>query len=543
MVIPTRPHGQLRTGRRQQHGNGLLYAMLGMAIVSTILAALMARNQDQRVFEAGAMEGAIAKNIAGAATAYITEYYPSLTATPPTSIVRTDPTTHAAIYTVDTSAVLHPTVEDLNKLGYLTGKRDDLAVYTNGRYRIAISPAPACAAATFCDLSGIVYLDTPVTRKAGSEVNGVWIAGWLKETGANGGYSFNLDTTTSANITFRSGAASNPVGPTASPPAGIVAIRFAYNAQGNSQFVRMNETRPVELLNTLAVGPAPAIPASAPAAGLTVRQGDVSVQVGGVAAKLDVTAQRNVTAKFDVTAEGNVIATGNIKGNQIVPTGSFVPGAACTNAGALANANNSPLYAIGWVACQGGLWVAVATVASANDTCSNHASDATTTGGAKLVCFNGKYVAASSLFAVGQTDTDCPVADEGRQGYDPVNNYIQTICRRNPGSSTPVWYRLQDLTNFKEFISSDFYADGDSILKPVCPKAGGQERKPIVDFSAGGSGGSNDGLFGFTEMVTDNGPAWTMSLKDGSGLPLQAKNTAGVLVPAKMQVLVYCYTT
>ena len=557
MTLPTRAPGPLRAGRRQQHGNGLLYAMLGMAIVSVYLAALMARNQDQRVFESGAMEGAIAKNIAGAATAYITEYYPQIV---DGITIEKKNSAGTTTHTVDAAKVRAPTVADLAGLGYLTAGTNDKATFIGdkitgvNRYAISIQTSPAgcttTSATAFCDLTGLVYLVNPVMRRAGTEINDPWIAGWLKETGANGGYSH---VGSEANIAFPSSPASNPTVPNL---AGIVAMRFGYNASGNNGFVRMHETRAVELLNTLVVGPA--IPASAPASAprVTVRQGDVSVQDGGVAAKLDVTAQRNVTAKFDVTADGNVIATGNIKGNQIVPTGSFVPGTACTNPGALANANNSPLPAIGWVACQNGKWVAIATVANAGDACSTNYAEATaTTDGQKLICLNNKYVNTSDLFQADKAGALCTI--EGQQGYDitdPSKGYRQMICRRNPdtayvaltGSPSPLlWYRLHDLTSFKEFIFSKMAIDGEVIQKPSCGPVGDATRKAIIDFAGAGAAGSADGSFGYTEMAIESPDKtyWTMSLKDGTGItPLTSTKSDGTPAKSQKQVLVYCYT-
>jgi hypothetical protein len=425
-------------------------------------------------------------------------------------------------------------VSNLNSLGYLTNTTGT-GSFAVGNYVVQIQRTPVGCVGLACDLSGLVYLDTPVVRNLANEINGSWIAGWLKATGANGGYS------TQGNPTLITGPGWTADNPVAGKPAGIVAIRFGFGSSGLAQFAKTTDTRPIDFQNTLHVGGAATLDGAVTVTttlgvtGASTLNGATAINntlaVSGATTINNTLGVTGAIQAASLATTGDSVATGNAKGSQLVPTGSFAPGAACTNSGALSN--NST--ASGWVACQGGIWVAFATTATAGGGCAPDFSEATSTTGGKLVCLGGVYVPSSSLYAVGVAGSACTT--EGRQGYDSGASYVQLICRRNPSYATAplLWYRLQDLTGFKEFVGGGTFAHGAVIVKPICAAVGNSPRIAIIDFLGSGAAGTSDGAF--NEKAVDNGSSWTMSLADGSGAPLTS--SAGY---ATKQVSFYCYT-
>ena len=583
----------IQRSRRSQLGNGLIYAMLGLALVSAATAAFVTRQTELAVVRDGSIEGGAANVIAAAAATYVTEQYSALQPSPALAVTKNG-------FTLPAAQVFNPTVAQLNSLGYLTNT-GDTAVSTNAGYVIQISRTPLGCIGAACDLSGQVYLDRPILRTASGELDGSFITGWLNSTGANGGYSTPGN---AAQITGPGWTAANPV---SGQPQGIVAVRFGFGASGLGQFARTTDSRPINFQNNFQVGGNTTVVGSGTFGGnlnvagnaavagnssvagnstvngsstfggpvtinnsLTVsgpinngcfkttgasgristncldpddvpagsqggiRTGDVIAGGGannvvGVLRPGATGASGNFAAYL--TASGDTVATGRARGNELVPTGYFAPGSACANPGALANNAN----ASGWVACQNGVWFAIATQASVGGPCSPEFSEASATSGDKLVCVGGAYVPASSLYSAGSAGGACPV--EGKQGFDTGAQYSQLLCRKNPAvAGAPLlWYRTQDLTSFKEYVGGGLYAHGDTIPKPSCSAVGSTPRQAIIDFVASGATASSDAAF--NERAIDNGTSWTMSLTNGSGQPLTS-NTGF----ATKQVNFFCYT-
>ena len=146
-----------------------------------------------------------------------------------------------------------PRVADLVAARYLPAGFSPTASFSidvspgNYQVRIVRSPVTCFADPASCDVSGIVYIDTPITENGNP--NFPMIAGILSKLGGNGGSSVIGNAATISGI----GGGWTVANPLSGNPPGVVAGRFSLGAGGLVNFVRRQDTRDPDLRGALTV--------------------------------------------------------------------------------------------------------------------------------------------------------------------------------------------------------------------------------------------------------------------------------------------------
>ena len=230
--------------RRRQHGNALVFALLGLLVSALGAAGVIQGGRLQARREAGNGEATVLDNLRGATNNAIFEAMGQIQSGAP--VVKNGVTIAPA--SVDGELVWRPAIADLVAMGYLPpGWTATTSRLNDAPYAIEFRRMPAGCVAAACNIEGHVVLEGPI--RAGGDTDGAVIGPILARIGADSGVSLPTDPThiTGFGNTW---SLDNPV---AGRPAGVVAVRVGTASSGYGQFVRIGDPRDPNLLGNLTV--------------------------------------------------------------------------------------------------------------------------------------------------------------------------------------------------------------------------------------------------------------------------------------------------
>lgn len=226
--------------------------------------------------------------------------------------------------------------------------------------------------------------------------------------------------------------------------------------------------------------------------------------------------------------EAEMRTSGRTAANRLTPTGQFAAGAACAAAdeGAIARLAGGP----GLVSCTQGLWRVFTFQAAPNDPCSPNGATAREAGGRTMVCLDGRYQPLDNLFRTGTVNDLCP--SPGVTAFDTSANNETLICRINLGGGVARWMRLRDVTSHLVMIAATEVTPNTNVAKPSCNGHASQTPVPVIQLipKVWGTGDGGQAFF-----AQDNGPNWTVRMRDGTGLNLSGNPSAAAIAQ------LFCY--
>jgi hypothetical protein len=248
-IAATRPKPERtspRAGHRQrQHGNAVVFALLGLLISALGAAGAIQGARLQARHEAGSGEASILDSLRGATNNAIFE---SMGLIQSGAAITKAGVTIAPV-DVGGDLVWQPTIAQLVAMGYLPpGWAIESSTLNNAPYVIAFRRLPAGCVAAACNIEGQIVLQGPI-RGGTRDSDGAVIGPILARLGADAGVSLPMDP---GHITGfgRTWRIDNPV---AGQPAGVVAVRVGTASSAYGQFVRIADTRDPDLQGGLTV--------------------------------------------------------------------------------------------------------------------------------------------------------------------------------------------------------------------------------------------------------------------------------------------------
>lgn len=222
-----------------------------------------------------------------------------------------------------------------------------------------------------------------------------------------------------------------------------------------------------------------------------------------------------------------VRTSGRAAADRLTPTGSYAPGAACSAAdnGSIARS----AAAQGLVFCQGGRWIALATVAAVGAACSPDGATAISATNESLLCVGGVWRSFGTLIRAGIAGASCAAAGVGSTAVSATGETL--LCKVNPADSfgSAVYYRLTDLTTHLTFVRSEEVGNGATIVRPTC-SAPAPFNRGLVQLIPKTFSSANGG---FDVRVVEAEGTWTARLVQAGGAPM----TGTPLAIAQ----IYCY--
>lgn len=534
---------------RNQRGNALVFALLGLIVAAGVSATAMQARLTQARLAAGQAEATLLDALRNATNAAILDQLSVLQ----TGAALTRLGTTVTPTLIGSDLVWRPTPLQLAAMGYLppqwTTTRSTL---NNAPYQIEFQRTPTGCSPTNCGIEGRIVVLGAIRDTAAGQPDHLTIGPILTRIGADAGVSLQ---TSPGQITgyAMSWASANPVPGT---PAGVVAVRVGTSGASMSQYVRVRDTRDPDLQGPLSVagegrfqgalsvgsaaspcirlsadgvlsvdctGRIDAKSVQAQTATLTDTGGSTTtitgsaLNVGGT-----VRAATTITAAGAITAGGDVTAGGIARATQLQPTTRWAPGAPCVNEYAVAgNARDQ-----GLVLCASGVWRPIVTQHTEGGSCSEEGAQASQDGLA-LICSGGIYVQLRRFTARGTVGNACTTS--GAIALDLASG-VTTLCRTNPRSGTRRWHALNDLVSNITFVAQTLVTDGDTVAKPDCLTTPGASGGTPAVYLQGQTEGSTNATF--DRFVIDNGSHWSTYLRDSTGTPL-----GGATALAQ----VYCY--
>lgn len=534
---------------RQQRGNALVFALLGLIVAAGVSATAMQARLTQARVAAGQAEATLLDALRNATNAAILDQLSALQSGAPLTRLGTSvpPTL------VGTDLVWRPSPLQLAAMGYLPPQWTTTRSTLNGApYQIEFQRSPSGCAPSACGMEGRILISGAIQDTTAGQPDHLSIGPILTRIGADAGLSLQ---TNPGQITgyARSWSTVNPV---AGSPAGVVAVRVGTSGASMSQFVRLRDIRDPDLQGALSVagaarlqGPVNVGPAASPCIRLSV-DGVLSVDCTGRVDARSVYAQTTtltdaagstttitgsalsvggslqaattIAAAGSMTAGGDLTSNGVARASQFQPTTRWAPGAPCVNEYAVAaNARDQ-----GLVLCTAGAWRPIVTQHAEGAICSDEGAQASQDGIA-LICSSGTYVQLRRFTTRGSVGSTCTTS--GAIALD-LDTGITVLCRSNPRSGARRWHALNDLVSNIAFIAQTLVTDSDTLSKPDCLTTPGASGGTPAVYLQGQTEGSSNATF--DRYVIDNGTSWTAYLRDSTGTPL-----GGATALAQ----VYCY--
>jgi len=540
------------SSRVRQRGNALVYALLAMVVTALVSVSVARAQRVEQKHNAGVAEATILDNLRAAANTAISEQVLALQLGSPLTKFGIS----VAPVIVGANAIWRPTIAQIVAMGYLPpGWAATKSTLNSAPYLIEFKRMPIGCVPALCSIEGQIVLSGPIRdTSAAGQMDNVAIGPILTRIGADSGVSLQTNPNT---ITGFGNTWSIP-NPVAGTPAGVVAIRIGTSSNSNSQFVRINDTRDPTLQGNLTVagnvsvgGTTNFVGATTFNNGVTLKNSAININAadgtncvqilpsGSVNIKCagELTARTGaftdgagnttsivpgaITTTGDINVGGNSAIVGKVSGNRLQPTGSYSPGMPCSDSNALAsNAINN-----GLVLCSGGAWRAIVTQSAVGQACAPTGSFAQQDGAA-LICQNGIYVPLAKFTLTGVAGATCSTI--GVIAVD-VASSVELMCHANPAGGSAIWFRLNDLVSNLQFISSYQVVDQQVIYKSVCGTTAGYSGKPSLVIIPSAEGSTNST---FNRYAIDNGPSWTVYLRDSTGTALAGANAIAML---------YCY--
>lgn len=236
MNISSRPcPGAARRVRsiRLQRGFSILQVMLALAISSVIAVTQLEGERTRSQLSSGKLQGDVLRLMGDAVNTYIQEQGAALQADK--AVSKNGATVPAGTSPGTTMA---PTVQQLVAMGYLAPGTSSTATINSGTYRIVLSKIPAGCLGSTCNITGQVYLDSPVRRPGTSEMNGVAVGALLDQLGGDSLVALN-----SSPGVLRSPSGATVSNPISGAPAGVVGVRVGYGTSGYGNYLVVGDSR------------------------------------------------------------------------------------------------------------------------------------------------------------------------------------------------------------------------------------------------------------------------------------------------------------
>jgi hypothetical protein len=230
---------------RQQRGNALIFALLGLLVSALGAVGVLQGARLQARHEAGNGEATILDNLRGAANNAIFEGMGAIqnglafgkggvTITP---------------VPVDGELTWTPSIAQLVAMGYLpSGWTATASTLNNAPYAIAFNRVPAGCVAAACNIEGHVVLLGAI-RSGPVDSDGAVIGPILARLGADSGVSLPMDPSHIQGF----GNTWSFVNPVPGQPAGVVAVRIGTASSAFGSFIRIGDTRDPNLQGNLTV--------------------------------------------------------------------------------------------------------------------------------------------------------------------------------------------------------------------------------------------------------------------------------------------------
>lgn len=531
---------------RQQRGNGVLFALLGLAITGIVMGATIEQRRIDQKRVAGEAEATVLENIRNATNTAIFENY--------TEIQNGNAFTKAGVTINPTvvagETVWRPTIGELRDMGYLPPGWSTVASMVNdGAYTIEFRRMPVGCAGAACNIEGNVLINAPVRAdNQPGTVDGALVGPILSRIGADSGVSLTSAPGTIAGF-GGTWALPNPV---AGQPPGVIGVRVGTGSSGFAQFVRIGDARDPNLQGNLTVAGNTVLNGTLQVAQATTLNNTLNV-AGGTTLGNDLTVAGTATHN-GVT---NLNGVTNFNANAQVSAGSQTAYAGAVNdcvtiagtgirlncdAAGNASAGSGQLNANGIQFTNGGSSVNIDAATGSFTTSGNITSGANVSAqrfvtlnvvsegvacnageiaqlntGGIAVCQGGSFRAPSRFATSGAA---CP--REGTVATETTSG-VGLVCKGGE------WRESASLMSPFQLRASYMVADGSTVSKPSCGNAGTSVGQPLI-FLNGRNDTSSDAAY--NRYAIDNGATWTVALRDGDN-----NTMVGALSIAK----IYCY--
>ena len=235
-----------RSGRGDQRGNALVFALLGLLVSALGAMGVIQNNHLQAKRAAGSGEATV---LAGLRDATNDAIFESLALIQSGAAFGRDGVS-VSPEQVDGELVWRPAVAQLAAMGYLPpGWTAAVSTLNQAPYTIEFRRVPASCSGAACNVEGHVVIAGPLRADGGSGGDASLIGPILASLGAEAGVSLATDPTHIQGFA-NTWSMDNPV---TGQPAGVVAVRVGTLASALGAFVRIGDTRDPDLQGNLSV--------------------------------------------------------------------------------------------------------------------------------------------------------------------------------------------------------------------------------------------------------------------------------------------------
>jgi hypothetical protein len=562
--------------RNKQRGNGLIFAILGIALTSLLTAQQFERSRVEANRQLGEKEATVQQRLSKATNDLVQDYLQNLQqaqvipagATPITPVIS------------GTSISYDISIAQLKTLGALPATWDTLqSPTTGGNYtiRLDVTP-PGCTPFTACGVEGSVQTALPLLKDG--IVNGPALGVFSDKIGADSGVTLtNLPATVV-------GWANTWNAPNRAPgsPAGILSHRVGTSSVGFNRFLRVRDPRNPEFqggvsifgnvtgtTSTLIVSGNTSITGSLVVSGTSSFANDITV-VDPATGNACVRVQRS--GRIDIDCAGilnakdgtftgpngnvrvgttgtlfSVDTTGRVRGEQgffaavgslfgdnnlgiraasnifTVQTSANIDAIAVHDAGRFGARNSVATPMLG---LSDPVSIGAACSSPGSEVPSTLVTNPATTvlralvGGGLASCVNGRW---TPIFDVVTPGASCAAQGDGVTATSSVDGR-QLICRNG------VFMLLNDLLS--SFVLFQTYAvtHNDFVPYPACGQMGATTGQPFPLMRGQVEGSANAS---FERRTVPQATGWSVVLTDSAGVPLAGN-------PASRAILeVFCY--
>jgi hypothetical protein len=234
----------VRSFRRGQGGNGLIFALLGLLVSGLAAIGVVQNSRLQAHRDAGNAEATILDHLRNAANNAIFESMGRIQNG--LSITKNGVTVLPV--EIDGELVWRPSVADLEGMGYLpTGWSATRSTLNEAAYGISFHRVPAGCIVATCNIEGHVVLEGAI--RSGDAEDGAVIGPILTRLGADAGVSLPMNPAVISGF-GHTWTLANPV---PGAPPGVVAVLVGTASSAFGQFVRIGDPRDPNLAGNLTV--------------------------------------------------------------------------------------------------------------------------------------------------------------------------------------------------------------------------------------------------------------------------------------------------